>query len=520
MLQLCLLHEEDREVLIYLDASLDALSSQVGTFGVHSEYVDAFKTDPKRNVKGFRQDVIKDINVHVSRNQAYRTSYPGSAIILSMTAADGSGTPRFGRFYVCFKGVKDGFLSGCRPIIGVDGCHLKGLHGGLLLATVGIDLNYNSYLICYAVVDKKTKATWEWFLTLLKHDLNIVRDHEWTFMSDKQKGLTPALNTIFPTYDHRFCVMHLFGNMAIAGFKGPTYKKAMWKVAYATTVTEFETKMKEMIKLDKKVVEWLNDKPPMHWSSMLEWIREWMMNRLQESRDKCVTERKWNGKICPKIKEILKKRSEKVRDCIPMKSTNLLYEIECYDTTRCAVDLVNWTCSCTKWELLGIPCKHALSAIHTQWLDPDDFVHPCYHVEIYARVYSHIIYPVNGPEKWKKIGKEDILPPNNDKSVGGPASARRLGADEPSTKQKKATRGNKKNGKIKRQQTSLSCRFCGERWHNRKGCKKRKEEEARMQEEESLIEETYGTNLEGQEQEQGPELESNVQEEQGLDAAA
>ncbi|KAG8372627.1 hypothetical protein BUALT_Bualt12G0086300 [Buddleja alternifolia] len=381
--------------------------------------------NPKRNVKGFRQDVIKDINVHVSRNQAYRckwkalkkidgntedqygrmwdyaeelrTSNPGSTIILSMAAEDGSGTPR-----------------------------------------------------------------------------------------------------------------------------GSTYKKALWKAAFATTVPEFETRIQEMIKLDKAVVEWLNDKPPMHWSSKgktdLQYVRvnrEWLMGRLQESRDKCAIGRKWNGKICPKIKAIIKKRSEKVRDCIPMKSTDLLYEIECYDATRCVVDLGNWTCSCTKWELSGIPCKHALSAIHTQRLDPDDFVHPCYHVETYARVYSHFICPVNGPDKWKKTGKGDILPPNNGRGVGRLAGARRLGADEPSNKQKKETRGNKRNGKMKRQQTSMSCRLFGERGHNKEGCNKRKEEEARnqkeeprkqeeearMQEEEALVEETYGTNLE---EEQGP----------------
>jgi len=33
--------------------------------------------------------------------------------------------PRFSRFYFCFDGCKQAFLSSCRPFIGVDGCHLK-----------------------------------------------------------------------------------------------------------------------------------------------------------------------------------------------------------------------------------------------------------------------------------------------------------------------------------------------------------------------------------------------------------
>jgi hypothetical protein len=34
--------------------------------------------------------------------------------------------PKFGRMYVSLAAMKKGFLEGCRPIIGVDGCFLKG----------------------------------------------------------------------------------------------------------------------------------------------------------------------------------------------------------------------------------------------------------------------------------------------------------------------------------------------------------------------------------------------------------
>ncbi|KAG8386591.1 hypothetical protein BUALT_Bualt03G0164200 [Buddleja alternifolia] len=450
-----------------------------------NKYEKSFRTDPKRNVKGWRQDVIEDINVHVSKNQAYRakwralkniegdpkdqygrlwdyaeelrTSNPGSTVILTLAPDDGSGTPKFGKFYVCFKGVKDGFLSGCRKLIGVDGCHLKGPHGGILLAAVGIDPNNNSYPICYAVVNRETKESWEWFLTLLKFDLKIENDSEWTFLSDKQKGLIPAFEIVFPGSDNRFCVRHLFGNMKTAGFRGKAYKRAVWKAARASTISEFECRMQEMTKLDKNVVEWLHDKPPVNWSkshfntfskcdlllnnlcesfnsnildarekmilSMLEWIRAWLMGRLQENRDRCA--KRWKGKICPKIKFLLMRNDEKTRDCIPLKATDYHYEIACPDG-NCKVDLEKHTCSCRKWELSGIPCKHAICAINCQRLDPQDFVHPCYSVETYARVYMHCIYPVNGQEKWRKTGQVPLIPPNLGRGVGRPPSARRL----------------------------------------------------------------------------------------------
>ena len=40
------------------------------------------------------------------------------------------GVPYFERLYICWAGCKKGFLAGCRPIIGLDACHLKTKVGG------------------------------------------------------------------------------------------------------------------------------------------------------------------------------------------------------------------------------------------------------------------------------------------------------------------------------------------------------------------------------------------------------
>lgn len=47
----------------------------------------------------------------------------------------------FERVYICLKACKDGFNKGCRPLLGFDGCFLKGYCKGMLLAAVGIDAN-------------------------------------------------------------------------------------------------------------------------------------------------------------------------------------------------------------------------------------------------------------------------------------------------------------------------------------------------------------------------------------------
>ena len=48
--------------------------------------------------------------------------------------------PTFQRFFVCFEGVKDGWVGGCKKILCIDGCFLKTFLEGMLLSAVGRDL--------------------------------------------------------------------------------------------------------------------------------------------------------------------------------------------------------------------------------------------------------------------------------------------------------------------------------------------------------------------------------------------
>nr|XP_004489869.1 uncharacterized protein LOC101510316 [Cicer arietinum] len=96
--------------------------------------------------------------------------------------------PRFSSFYFCFDdSKKKGFLRGCRPFIGVDGCHLKTKYGGTLLFAVGRDPNDQYFPLAFGVVETKTKESWRWFLTLLHKDIG--QEKRWVFISNQQKVL-------------------------------------------------------------------------------------------------------------------------------------------------------------------------------------------------------------------------------------------------------------------------------------------------------------------------------------------
>ncbi|VVA41494.1 PREDICTED: transposon [Prunus dulcis] len=109
--------------------------------------------------------------------------------------------------YICLGACKEGFKAGCRPVIGLDGCHLKSPYEGQLLSAVGLDANNMTWVIAYA-----------------------------------QKGLVEAFEEAVPNCDHRFCARHL-----------SILKDAMWRAAFATTVPKFRRAMKVLRTLDGEV---------------------------------------------------------------------------------------------------------------------------------------------------------------------------------------------------------------------------------------------------------------------------
>lgn len=172
---------------------------------------------------------------------------------------DPTNQPTFERLYICLGACKRGFVTGCRPLIGLGGCHLKaGQAGqtGQLLCAVGIDANNQMFPVAYAVVEGETKSSWLWFIQLLIEDIGIENQHGWTFITCKQKGLIPALEELVPHAEHRNRDQ----------FKGKALKDKLWSAATSVTVHKLEEGMDQIKGIDKEAFKWLVEKPPSHWS--------------------------------------------------------------------------------------------------------------------------------------------------------------------------------------------------------------------------------------------------------------
>ncbi|KAL0340419.1 UNVERIFIED_CONTAM: hypothetical protein Sradi_4558700, partial [Sesamum radiatum] len=77
-----------------------------------------------------------------------------------------------------------------------------------------------------------------------------------------------------------------------------------------------------------------------------------------------------------------------------------------------------FSCSCRKWDLTDIPCHHAMGAICSQVLDPEDFLNLCYNVQTFKRVYQYAIMPVNDPKLWAQTENILPIPPNIGRKTG------------------------------------------------------------------------------------------------------
>ena len=111
------------------------------------------------------------------------------------------------------------------------------------------------------------------------------------FIYDNQ-GLIPAMEMLFPTVEHKFCVKHIYNNFKL-NFNGLELKAALWSYVAATTVKEFEKRMQDMKELDKEAWEYQADIQPTQWTKShfpLRAISVCYVNNLSESFNSMILE--------------------------------------------------------------------------------------------------------------------------------------------------------------------------------------------------------------------------------------
>ncbi|GKA84888.1 mutator type transposase [Tanacetum coccineum] len=381
------------------------------------------------------------------------------------------GKPKVVEDLCLLGGFKNGFKAGKRDLLGLDGCFMSGPFPGQILTAVGVDPNNGTYPLAYEVVETETKESWTWFLDCLEDDLQLARNSNFTFISDRQK-------------------------------RGQQYKELLWKSATSPTVQLFERNMEELRMINKDVYDWLKKILPHHWSrshfsgrpncdvllnnmcevlnsqlldgrdkpiiTCLEFIRQYLMKRIVVVQ-KVIN--KSNGPLTPTATKIFNNIKKEAAQITVLWNGGELYQATGPHGTQYVCNMTQRTCSCKKWELTGIPCKHAVACIWDMATNgqepgiPESWVSECYWLSTWQEMYSFKINPCNGPDMWKKSPSPITLtPPDYHTPIGRPPKKRKKSAAE-------LFDGMVKNGKLSRAGKSVTCNKCGQVGHNSRSCK-------------------------------------------------
>nr|XP_043638098.1 uncharacterized protein LOC122609102 [Erigeron canadensis] len=286
----------------------------------------------------------------------------------------------------------------------------------------------------------------------------------------------------------------------IAKFRDGGLKENLWFAAIRTTHAEFENAMSEIQRIHLEAYDYLRKIPAQsrsraHFSgrakcdillnnicesfnsklvkgrdkpiiTSLEFIREYLMKmivKVQEVIDTC------KGPLTPTATEILETNKKDAEKFNVIWNGENRFQVNGPWNEQVVVDMQNRECSCRKWQLTGIPCKHVVVVL---WKmdkfgydvgEVEDWVHTAYTLQTWQQVYSNKVEPIVGATYWEKSNNPmKILPPKHHTQVGMPKKKRKRSQYE----NEPIVRGNK----LSKKGGTITCGNCKNKGHNSKTC--------------------------------------------------
>ncbi|XP_020424539.1 uncharacterized protein LOC109950380 [Prunus persica] len=334
-----------------------------------------------------------------------------------------------------------GFCSSMRPVIAVDATHLKSKYKGVMFVANAFDGNRNIYPLAFGIGDLETDASWHWFFTKLHEAIgecpNLV------IISDRNVSIENVWNKIFPTAQHGICFYHMKGNMkrTCKLKKRDHILMHFEKAAKSYSIAEFDCHFCK-IKRKEHVAQYLED------ARLHKWSRAHMDGRRYNLALNCTTT------LCPNFGE--KKLRNRLEDAARMnvvKVNNAQYNVLDGDMDG-LVDLTNNSCSCRKFQLEQLPCKHVVAVCRFLKVSVYAKASRYYTRKTWMDAYSDSIYPVQPHGMWdtpEDVRSRVVLPPMARVMPG---------------RRKKLRIPSQGEGTIRRK-----CSRCGFAGHNKSTCK-------------------------------------------------
>ncbi|XP_019241853.1 PREDICTED: uncharacterized protein LOC109221875, partial [Nicotiana attenuata] len=131
-------------------------------------------------------------------------TYPGSHIRMVKSPKN-----EFMYVYISLYAFIRGF-DHCRPIVVVDGSHLKSYYTGTFVSASTLDGAGHILPLAYGVIDSENDAAWTWFFEQFKIAYG-VRENM-CIVSDRNESIIKSVSRVYPDVPHFACIWHLWNN--------------------------------------------------------------------------------------------------------------------------------------------------------------------------------------------------------------------------------------------------------------------------------------------------------------------
>lgn len=336
-----------------------------------------------------------------------------------------------------------------RKFVALDACHTRSKFHMMLMIAVGIDANDNILPLSWALVPTENEEWWIWYCNFLKECFPWMDSQAFVFISDREKGLASALETVFPKATPAHCCQHIADN--VQQRYGVKCRPLFWKCAWAKTQKLFKEALAVLKTENETAAAYVDSIPHKTWtwyafpyprfghntSNIVESLNSaWnpirslpplkMMDTIWSTTMKTIHDRYHRPQQSLQLADVplskFKDRLKSSHRYHVFESGNGVYQVQVPDSgSKFTVNLPQRTCTCHNFHEYSGPCAHAITACRYEIKDPYAYFHWAYTVRSYRKTYHTPMKPVSIEDL---ASDPDLLPPEPCKLRGRPKTKR------------------------------------------------------------------------------------------------
>nr|GEV80442.1 hypothetical protein [Tanacetum cinerariifolium] len=236
-----------------------------------------------------------------------------------------------------------------RPLIIIDGAHLKGEFLGTMYLAVAMD--------------------------------------------DEAVSIASAIKNVFPNAFHGRCCRHLLMNLREKCPRFISKEELFWKTCKTYRISNFKERFSTLR-------DWL---PSIANKLDMIGLEKWARVHFPDEH---------KLELTPWAEAKLAQRITKFATWTVRPAANYLYNVVDY-YKNATVDINSRTCSCGQWQLSGLPCGHLIVVMrHLRQSSANQFALSCFKTSVWRASYNEVIFDVGHPSEWDQPdGLIIVLPP-------------------------------------------------------------------------------------------------------------